>query len=309
MKVLVTGATGFVGQEVLRRLNQAHHEVRILARHSHAPAVRRLQVQWQLEVHQGDVLEPDSLPPAVKGVQAVIHLVGIISQGGRSTFESIHHRGTQNVLAAGQAEGVQRFAHMSALGTRPNAPARYHQTKWAAEEEVRHSGLAYSIFRPSLIFGARDHFVNLFARMTRFSPVLPVMGDGRARFQPVAVDTVAVAFANCLTEPASVGLTLDLCGPDTLTFNQILQEILRALGRRRALLHIPLPLARVQASLLEWFFGTLLRKPSPLNRDQLIMLQEDNTGEGARATELLGLPVIGFRQGISSYLGTEKTDG
>lgn len=291
-----------MGQEVLHQLHQAHHAICILARNRNSPLVRKLQAAYRFEVRQADVFQPDSLAQAMSGTQAVIHLVGIISQAGRNTFENVHLRGTQNVLVAATQAGVRRLVHMSALGTRPNAASLYHQTKWAAEEEVRRSGLDYTLLRPSLIFGPRDHFVNLFARISRFSPALPVMGNGRARFQPVAVEVVGSAFTRCLTEPASVGLTLDLCGPEILTFNQILDEILQTLGRRRLKLHIPLGLARVQAAILEWIFPKLLRQAPPLNRDQLIMLQEDNVGNSEQAVELFGLKPVRFRDGIRKYL-------
>ena len=111
-------------------------------------------------------------------MDAVIHLVGIISEVGRSTFEDIHISGTRNIVMTAQKAGIKRFVHMSALGARPNSVSRYHQSKWTAEEIVRGSGLDYTLFRPSIIYGPGDHFVNLFARMARFSPVLPVMGQG-----------------------------------------------------------------------------------------------------------------------------------
>ena len=114
---------------------------------------------------------------------------------------------------------------MSALGTRPNAASRYHQTKWAAEELVRHSGLDFTIFRPSLIYGPQDQFINLFARIIRLSPVVPLMGNPRARFQPVSVEAVAAAFAGSLGEPKSIGQTYDLCGPEALTLSEIVDQI------------------------------------------------------------------------------------
>jgi NADH dehydrogenase len=185
---------------------------------------------------------------------------------------------------------------------RPNATSNYHQTKWAAEESVRHSGLDYTIFRPSLIFGPRDQFVNLFARISRFSPILPILGDGAARFQPVAVQAVAAAFTKSVTEGAAIGQTFDLCGPDTFTFEEMLDEILASTGRRRVKVHLPLGVARVQAALLEWIFTKLLHRAPPLNRDQLIMLQEDNVGRGEPANALFALPQVGFREGIARYL-------
>ena len=175
---------------------------------------------------------------------------------------------------------------MSALGTRPNAASRYHQTKWAAEELVRHSGLEFTIFRPSLIYGPQDQFINLFARIIRLSPVVPLLGSPRARFQPVPVEAVAAAFARSLGEPKSIGQTYDLCGPEALTLSEIVDRILAVLQRRRLKLQVPLSLARCQAGLLEFVFRRLLRKASPLSRDQLLMLQEDNVGNPQPANEL-----------------------
>lgn len=303
MKVFVTGASGFVGRQVVRRLGQSGHQVRILARHPCSAAVRAVQKLASIEVHEGDVTRPDTLRDALAGgVEAVVHLVGIISEVGRSTFERVHLQGTQALLAATQAAGVRRFLHMSALGTRRQAISRYHQTKWAAEEAVRCSGQDYTIFRPSLIFGPGDHFVNLFARISRYSPVLPVVGDGRARFMPVSVQSVSTAFCGALTVAATVGQTLDLCGPDILTFDEMLDQILAVLDRRRLKWHLPLWLASGQARVLEAVFSRVFSLAPPLNRDQILMLQEDNVGDGRPALELLGLPQVRFQEGIAAYL-------
>jgi uncharacterized protein YbjT (DUF2867 family) len=302
MKVFVTGATGFVGQEIVRQLHAAGHALRILARNPQSPQVRNLASRYGAEVHPGDVTQAASLKNALNGIDATVHLVGIISEAGDSTFENIHMRGTQNMVAASRRAGVRHFLQMSALGTRPNAVSRYHQSKWAAEEFVRKSGLDFTIFRPSLIFGPQDHFVNLFAKISRFSPILPVIGSGRSRFQPVAVEAVAKAFARALTEPKSIGQTFDLCGPDTLTLPQILDAILAATGRKRFKLPLPLVLARCQAAFLEFVFPRLLGKAPPLSCDQLIMLQEDNVGAAAPADELFGLDQVGFLEGIGRYV-------
>ncbi len=305
MTVLVTGATGFVGREIVAGLNAAGHQVRALARRRKPGRVHPLSAQDAAESYEGDVKAPESLPGAVEGVEAIIHLVGIISEVGESTFENVHTRGTGNVVVAAQRAGIKRFVHMSALGTRPGARSRYHQSKWAAEEIVRQSGLDYTIFRPSLIYGPHDHFVNLFARIIRLSPVVPVMGNGQVRLQPVAVKTVAMAFVQALTEPKAVGQTFDLCGPERLSFDEVLNQILGVMGRRRLKLHVPLALARCQALLLECLFQDLLRQAPPLNRDQLIMLQEDNVGEAGPANKLFGLEQAGFKEGIREYLAPE----
>lgn len=301
MKVLITGATGFVGREIVRQLRAAGHTIRILARSPLSPRVQEAVSRWEVEAHPGDVVETATLEGALKGMDAAIHLVGIISEVGESTFENVHTGGTRNMVAAAQQAGVRRFIHMSALGTRPDAASRYHQTKWAAEELVRHSGLQFTIFRPSLIYGPQDQFINLFARIIRLSPVVPVLGNPRARFQPVPVEAVAAAFAGSLGKPQSVGQSYDLCGPEALTLSEIVDRIQAVLGKRRLKLQVPQSLARCQAIFLEFVFRRVLRQASPLNRDQLLMLQEDNVGNPQPANELFRLQPVPLREGIQGY--------
>jgi NADH dehydrogenase len=302
MKILVTGGTGFVGREIIRCLHAEGHSVRLLVRDPSSPAVRELVPNCCGDLKTGDVLCSASLQDAVEGCDAVIHLVGIISEAGHQTFENVHTRGTENIVAAAKNSGVKKFVHMSALGTRAGAVSRYHQSKWAAEEFVRGSGLDWTIFRPSIIYGPGDAFVNLFAKLIRRSPVVPVMGRGESKFQPVAVENVATAFVKSLTDPRAAGKSFDLCGPETLSLNEIVDEISAVLKRRRLKLHVPMSLARIQAALLELLFGKILRRPPPLNRDQLLMLQEDNVGDGKPAAELFALKPLRFREGIARYL-------
>jgi NADH dehydrogenase len=255
-----------------------------------------------VEIHVGNILNPESLRGALKEIDAVIHLVGIISEVGEGTFENVHVRGTENVVAAAHEAGVKRFIHMSALGTRANAVSRYHRTKWEAEEIVRGSGLEFTIFRPSLIFGPRDMFVNLFAKMIRFSPIVPIIGRKDAKFQPVAIETVAGAFVKSLTETRAIGQTFELAGSETFTMSEIVDEILAVMNRKRLKVHVPAAISRIQAGFLELLFPKILRKGAPLNRDQLIMLQEDNVGNALPANELFRLRPVAFREGIGKYL-------
>jgi len=302
MKVLVTGATGFVGREVARQLHAAGHEIHFLARKASTPGGSFLERELDAQIHTGELSQPDRLREACAGCDAVIHLVGIISEVGEQTFENVHTQGTRNVVAAATDAGVKRCVHMSALGTRPNAVARYHKTKWAAEEIVRASGLDWTVFRPSIIYGPGDGFVNLFARMSKLSPVVPLIGGGETRFQPVAVEQIAACFVKALTEPRSVGQTYDICGDEVLTLAEIVEAILKVTKRKRLKLPLPFTVARVQAALLEFLFGQLLRKAPPLNRDQLLMLREDNVGDGTPAKKLFDLKHPRFADGIASYL-------
>lgn len=302
MNVFVTGASGFVGEEILRQLHETGHSIRILARRPQSDLVQKDASRYRAEIYPGNVIDGASLLDGLKNSDAVIHLVGIISEAGRNTFENVHTRGTQNIVVAAEQAGVKRFVHMSALGARPNAASRYHQSKWAAEEIVRESGLDYTIFRPSIIYGPADHFVNLFAKMARFSPVLPVMGNGQSKLQPVPVADIAACFVKALSEAATIGRTYDLCGKDVLTFTEVVDAILQVTGRKRWKIHVPMRLARFQAALFEFIFPKVLGKAPPLNRDQLIMLSEDNMGNPKPANELFGLKPGSFKEGIASYL-------
>lgn len=305
MKIFVTGGSGFVGEEILRQLLHDGHAIRVLARNPKSPRARIAASRHGVELFPGDILNVESLKAGVRDYDVIIHLVGIISEVSANTFENIHARGTQNVILAAQSAGVKRFIHMSALGTRSNATSRYHQSKWAAEESLRQSGLDYTIFRPSIIYGADDHFVNLFAEIARFSPVLPVMGDGKSRMQPVAVADVAACFVGAITEPKSIGQSYDLCGHDIRSFNEILDAILEVMGKKRAKLHLPMGLARFQASLLEIIFP-LFGKAPPLSRDQLLMLAEDNLGNPKPANELFRLQPKLFEEAIASSLACKS---
>lgn len=288
MKVLVTGGTGFVGSEVVRQLGEAGHSVSLLKRTDTAAGV-------------------EACANAMRGGDALIHLVGIISEVGEQTFENVHTQLTEEIVNAAKQAGVRRFVHMSALGTRANAVARYHQTKWEAEEIVRTSGLDWTVFRPSIIYGPGDGFVNLFARLSRFSPVVPLVGGGHSMFQPISVENVAHCFVAALTQPEAIGKTFDLCGNERLTLREIVDAVLAATGRRRWMCPLPFAIARIQALAAEFLFGQFLDKPPPLNRDQLLMLREDNVGDGSAANAMFGLKHERFAEGIGHYLKRDQS--
>jgi NADH dehydrogenase len=235
-------------------------------------------------------------------IDAVIHLVGIIAPTRTWTFERVHVGITGALCRAAREAGVRRFLHMSALGTRPGALTAYHRTKWAAEEIVRQSGLDFTMFRPSIIYGPADQFVNRFVQISRWSPVLPVMGSGRGRLQPVAVEEVAHCFVSSLSEPASIGQTYDLCGPRAYSLDELLDIILSVTRRRRFKLRVPGAVAGVMAKAAELVCERFLNRPAPLTTGQLVMLEELNTGDPRPASARFGYEPLDFREGIARYL-------
>ena len=294
--VLVTGGTGFVGRAVVGALVRHGHRVRCLVRPG---SERLLPREAGIEPVSGDVTNPSGLGDAARGVDAVVHLVGIIRESPPRgvTFERLHTQATEHLLAAARAGGVRRFVHMSALGTRHDARSRYHRTKWAAEQAVRGSGMDWTIFRPSVIFGPGDGFVTLLARLVRWCPVVPVIGDGQNRFQPVAVDDVAEGFARALDRPASTGQVFEVGGPRAYTFDELLDEVGRALGRRRVpKLHHPVALVAPVVTVLQAlpFF--------PLTSDQLRMMREGSTCDPEPFARAFDLTLVAFEAGIRTYL-------
>jgi uncharacterized protein YbjT (DUF2867 family) len=239
--ILVTGGTGFVGHEVVDELLRLGHRVRLLVRHPHRAG--RFASHVQIELVQGDVLRPETLAPAMAKVQAIIHLVGIIAETSRVTYEQAHVEATQNLIAAAQAAGVTRWVQMSAIGTRPTARSRYHLTKWRAEELVRQSGLDWTIFRPSLIYGydERDRLLNLLHSVLS-APLnfIPLLNGGEQLIQPVSVREVARCFAQAPAKEASIGRVYDLVGPVAFSWREMIFKILAALGKKGIYEEIPL---------------------------------------------------------------------
>jgi len=297
-RVFVTGGTGFVGKAVIRALLAQGFLVRCLVRPGSEHDLKGFE---SIDRVPGDVLRPDGLTASVEGCSALVHLVGIIrEQRGRGvTFERLHVQATRNMLALARAAGIKRFAQMSALGTRPGARARYHQTKWEAEEAVRASDLAWTIFRPSIIFGRGDAFISTLGRAVRQLPVMPVLGDGRYRLQPIPVEQVAEGFARALRTPESVRQTYEVAGPTPYAFVDLLDEIGRALARPRVRkLHVPLAPVRAMTRALDWlpFY--------PLSTDQLIMMEEESVTDPSRYFAELGLRPEPLAAGLERMFAT-----
>jgi len=302
MRIFVTGASGYIGSAIVERLLEDGHEVLCLVRDA-----ARLRVaaaaSSRVRAVIGDLLDPASYRSALREADAVIHLVGIIRERPSAgiSFERLHELGTRLLVdacveAGFAADGRRRFIHMSALGSRPAASTAYFRTKWAAEETVRGSGMPHVIFRPSVVFGPGDEFVNMLAGLVR-APLTPVLGDGRYRMQPVALRTVADVFAKAAAGAGPANAAYDVGGPEQLAYNELLRVIGVALGRRVRLVHAPLPLMKPIVRAMErfpWF---------PVTTNQLTMLLEENIcREGTPFYGVYDPPVVRFADGIREYL-------
>jgi uncharacterized protein YbjT (DUF2867 family) len=265
--VLVIGGTGFVGRRIVNEL--VGRGCRVLVPSRRRDHAKHLIMLPTCDVVEASVHDDATLDRLVGGQDAVINLVGIL-HGSEAKFEQAHVALTERVLAACARARVRRYLHMSALGADPEGPSMYQRSKGRAEQAVRGSALAWTIFRPSVIFGAEDSFLNMFARLAAIAPFLPV-GGAQVRFQPVWVEDVARAFANSLDNEATAGMTYELCGPTVYTLRQLVKFAAEAAGHRRPVIALPDGIARLQARLMELAPGEPL-----LSRDNLDSMKRDN---------------------------------
>jgi NADH dehydrogenase len=289
--VLVTGGTGFVGPKVVHALRAQGREVRALVRR---PDRATQLAAWGAELVTGDVTDPASLRAAVDGCTHVVHLVAIL-KGGPSDFHRVMTQGTKDLIAAAKAADVARFVLMSALGTsqatKDTVP--YFAAKWAMEQETLKSGLEYTIFRPSFVFGRDGGALPLFIKQVRYSPVVTVVGSGLQRIQPIWVEDVGEYFSRSVDHPQAANRTFEIGGPDIVTWNELYLRIAKVLGKRRKLVHIPSSVARTRAQLTQWVPG------APLTTDQIAMIEAgDNVVSNTDAVDTFTLPLVALEEQI-----------
>jgi NADH dehydrogenase len=270
--IVVTGASGYVGSHLVKRLVALGKPVRAMVRRIQSAQeegrITGLDVEWV----EGDVTQPETLGRVFQGATAIVHTVAIAIEKGKGTYEQVNYQGTANVVEAARAAGVQRFINMSQLGADPNLPYRFLASKGKAQAYVAASGLNWTAFRPSVIWGPEDEFANTFARLAPFSPfIYPIVGGGQARFEPVWVEDVAACIASALDDPATIGKEYELGGPEVLTLEEIERRTLAAVNARRWMIPVPLPLMRAVVTLME----TLLPSP-PVTRSLLELLAVNN---------------------------------
>ena len=307
MLALVTGATGFVGREVVKALGDRGFEVRCLV---HTPGRESVLGDQQVDVHYGNVGDMAALRAAFYDVDVVVHLVAAIRQKGPATFQSLNRRGAEAVVETAKAAGVKHFLYISALGATDDPRYPYLNSKWQAEQAVINSGMPYTILRPSLQFGPGDEFINTLAGMVRVSPIMPIIGRGRNRFQPIAVQEVAGCVAVAAGNDKFHGKTIEIGGPEHLSYIEIVDIIAATYRVWRLKLHIPVWAMRLIVRLME----LLLPRP-PATSEQLRMLPISNIAKlntvedvfGFKPTPLQGN--IDYINGISFWDGIKITLG
>lgn len=292
--ILVTGSTGFVGRHIVRELCSRGKEVRCLARTSSDLGLLR---GFDVEICSGDVSDQSSLERAAQGVYTVIHLVAIIREMRQATFQRVNYWGTKNMVQAAKKAGVERIVYMSNLGAGPDRRFPLLYSKWQGEEEVRNSGVNYTIFRPSVMFGEGDGFVTVLASIIRRLPLIPVIGSGNTRFQLISVEDIATCVAQTLEEQQTVNQTIPLGGPEYLAYEEIIDMITRELKVRRLKMHIPIPLMRP----IVWAMERLFSRP-PVTSGQLAMLNQDNITDPDAVERVFGFKPISLRERIGSIV-------
>jgi uncharacterized protein YbjT (DUF2867 family) len=294
--ILVTGGTGFVGSHVLRRLieTEPRGSVRTLVR-NRAKAI----FPEGVSIVEGDITRPESLPAAVAGVDVIIHAAAITGdrkEPYRGAYDRTNRVGTENLMSAAKGAGVKRLVVVSGLGCRQAPAGTYMATRWGMEEAVRGSGIPFVILQPSVLFGAGAPFVAALAGLARVLPVLPLVGGGRTRFQPLWIEDLVTCLVASKSSETPAGRALPLGGSEWATFKEVLQTICRAMSVRRLLVPLPMPIAQLQATLM----NAVLRDP-PLTPAALELFGFDNATDLDAVDKAFGFHPRGFREHLLAH--------
>lgn len=305
-QVAVFGGSGFIGRYVVQELARAGCKVRVVSRYADAGKETRTYGQvGQISLVQANLNDAESIKRAIDGVDAVINLVGILCESGGQSFAALHAQGAERLAKLAAQAGVKRLTHLSALGVDRSLKSKYARTKANGEKAVIAAFPSATILRPSVVFGPEDNFYNKFARMAQVFRMLPLIGGGHSRFQPVYVGDVARAIVKTVLGPQELtGKVYELGGPSRYTFRQILEYILEETDREARLIPVPFGIASLLGALLE-----ILPCP-PLTRDQVTLLHYDNVLSGKFAgLEELGITPTAVEAVMPRYLAAYREGG
>lgn len=294
MNIFLTGASGFVGKEILKRLLEKDYNVFALVRDE-----KKLNIKHgNLTLVNGDILKVDTYNNALSNCDAIINLVGIIREYPKRgiTFYKLHFEATKNLVDLAKQFHIKRFIQMSANGTRENAASNYHKTKYMAENYVIKSDLDYTIFRPSVVYGPGDEFINMLNSMIKRTFLFTYFGDGGYKMQPVSVYEVAELFVNAIENRNTFKKIYSVCGNKVLTYKELLQLIIRITNKKVFLFSIP----EIFISIFVKIFGNTTF--TPITTDQFIMLKEGNICKDDNIFNELGVRQLPIEDVLKSYL-------
>ena len=301
--VAVAGGTGFVGGAIAAELDRRGHRVVVL---THRDEIARGPLPDRVEVRTADATDPASLPAALYGVDALVIALAFPNSPMESprrghTFMAVDAAGTENLTLAAQAVGVRHLVYVSGAGAAPDAERHWFRAKWRAEEAVRGSGIAFTIIRPTWIFGPRDVSLNRFLSFARRLPVVPLTNTGRQLLAPVFVDDAARLVADSLTDPAAACQTFELGGPETMSMREVIRRATRVAGRRRPIMPGPTPLLKLGA-----FPLSFLPTP-PLTPDAVDFINQPATVDLRPLLERMPRRLTTLEEGLATYLGPDQS--
>jgi len=304
-RTAVLGGSGFIGRYVVKRLAARGEVVAVGCRNAEAAKfLKPLGDVGQIVPLNVGIGEEALLPAFLAGNDSLVNSVGILQESGAQTFELVHHTGPARLARFAREAGVERFVHISAIGADLRSSSAYARTKAAGEQAVRDAFPTVTILRPSVVIGPEDQFFNRFAAMATISPVLPLIGGGETRFQPVYVGDVADAVVECLENPATAGRVYELGGPKIYSFREVLELVLAEIRRKRRFVDLPFGLAAFQAKLM-----SILPNP-PLTPDQVELLKSDNiVSSGALTLASLGITPTPAEVVVPTYLDRFRRGG
>ena len=304
-RVAILGGSGFIGRYTVKRLAERGDVVAVGARNAAAAKFLKLKGDvGQVGLVNIAIDDERLLPAFLAGNQAVVNCVGILQERGAQRFDRVHHTAPARLARLAREAGVERFIHISAIGADPRSTSAYARSKAAGEQAVRDAFPTATILRPSIVFGPEDQFFNRFAALAMVSPVLPLIGGGETRFQPVYVGNVADAVVRCLDDPATAGRTYELGGPKIYSFRALMELLLAEIRRKRLLVEIPFGLASLQARVM-----AILPNP-PLTADQVELLKRDNVvSTGALTLATLGITPAAVEAILPTYLDRFRRGG